>query len=296
MKGLNYLIPILLFFSSCSGDNSTLQIGPRGVVEDDVFTDDRYGLEFTIPEGWAVDDTSQYDMNTILRLNRDENNAFVFASEPLFPAQHFEDFFNERYQLIKSRSGLFSLFGARDMNTLGKYTVDINDVAFNSIYYRYRKEDVKEQLEHVQYFLQTGRDVISMRTTGDANALVQFGPSIEKVNFASLPPADDSQVTIDRAYYQEGVKSPDSDGYYSLYEYALKIPISEDYNIKRNLYTDGWSTRMEKDDQNHIVVTERLIDEGLSFDAHIEKAVEEMNTSFGKKVLKLKSRKIHGKK
>ncbi|MFT5766150.1 MAG: hypothetical protein ACI8X3_003589, partial [Saprospiraceae bacterium] len=95
---------------------------------------------------------------------------------------------------------------------------------------------------------------------------------------------------------QEGIKSPDSDGYYSLYEYGLKMPIPENYKIERNIYADGWSTRMEKDDQNHIVVTERLIDEGLSYEVFIRNTVKEMNTSFGKKIMKLKSRKIHSEK
>lgn len=298
MKVLNSIIAILLvsIFSSCSGDQHTLQIGPRGTVEDDAFTDDRYGLEFTLPEGWEVDDTSQYDIKTILRLNRGENNTFEFASEPLLPAQHFEDYFNERYQLVKSRSGLASLFGARSMSNLGKYTNEINGLEFYLFAYLFKKEDVKEKRVSRNYYLQTGRDVINIRTTGEIETIKELGPFLEKIDFASLPPADDSQVTIDRAYYQEGIKSPDSDGYYSLYEYGLKMPIPENYKIERNIYADGWSTRMEKDDQNHIVVTERLIDEGLSYEVFIRNTVKEMNTSFGKKIMKLKSRKIHSEK
>ena len=296
IKGLNYLIAVLLFllFTSCSEDKDILQIGPRGVVEDDVFTDDRYGLEFTLLEGWEVDDTSQYDMNTILRLTWDENNAFVFASEPLLPAQHFEDYFEERYQLVKSRSSLTSLFGGHSRSGLGKYTIEVSDVEFHSIYYKYNKEDIKG--EYIHYYLQTGRDVILMKTTGEAKVIKELASFVEKIDFASLPPADDSQVTIDRAYYQKGIKSTDSDGYYSLHEYGIKMPIPKNYKIERNIYADGWSTRMEKDAQNHIVVTERLIDEGLSFDLHIKNAIEKMNTTFGKKVIKLKSRKIQGKK
>jgi hypothetical protein len=298
MKVLNYLIVFLLmlFFSSCSEDNPTFQIGPRGVVENDVFTDDRHGLKLTIPEGWEVDDTSQYDMNTILRLNHDENNTFTFTSEPLLPAQHFEDYFEERYKLIKSRSGLFSLFGARNMSGLGKYTIDINDVGFHSIYFQYKKKEVKEKLENIRYYLQTGRDVISMKTKGTPKIISKLGSYFEKVDFASLPPADDSQVTIDRAYYQEGIKSTDSDGYYNLHEYGIKLPIPKNYSIRRNLYADGWSTRMEKDEQNHIVVTERLIDKGLSYDVSIEKNIKKMSTSFGEKIIQLKSKKINGKK
>jgi len=297
MKALKYLTAILFFFlfTACSEDKDVVQIGPRGVVENDVFTDDRYGLELAIPEGWEVDDTSKYGKNTILRLNHGENNNFIFASEPLLPAQHFKDYFGEKYQLEKSRSSLASIFGVNS-NNLATKTVDINDVEFYLLNYRYKKEGVKGKLMYAQYFLQTGRDVITIRTTGEVKMIDELKLAMEGASFASLPPADDSQVTIDRAYYQKGKKSADAEGFFSLHDYVIKMPIPENYSIERNIYADGWSTKFEKDNQNHIVVTEKFINKGLSFEKHIENAIKEINTSVDKKIVKLKSRKIDDQK
>jgi len=297
MKILKYLFPVVLFFifTSCSENKHAIQVGPKGVVQDSIFIDDRYHLEIAIPAGWEVDDTSKYDKRTILRLNHDEHNSFVFASEPLLPAQHFEDYLDVKYQLIKSRSKLANMFGTRSTITdLGRYTEEINGIEFNLIEHRYRKDNVKGILMSGQYYLQTERDLITFSKIGDIEITKELNPSINAVNFASLPPADDSQVTIDRDYYKKGRKSTDNEGFFNLHDYGAKMPVPKAYTIKRNVYADGWATRIEKDSDNHIAITERLIDEGLSFDEYISETIKKLNTSNDGINIKLKSKKIHG--
>ena len=241
------IYPILcVALISCSNDKSKVHIGPRGIVTNDVFIDDRFGLELIIPDGWEVDDTSWYDSNTIVRLNRDQNNFFVFASESLLPAQSFEDFFDERYQLAKLTNGLISLFGSNSTNDVRQYSININKLEFHFIAYLFKKNGVKEELVMRKYFSQTGRDVISFTTSGENETLKEMVPSIENLNFDLLPPANDSQVVINTLYYKEGVKKTDKDGYYKMYDLGLKVSVPKDYAIEKNLYADGWSTEIKK--------------------------------------------------
>ncbi|MEM6377450.1 MAG: hypothetical protein AAF705_04500 [Bacteroidota bacterium] len=284
---------LIILVTACStGENA----GPKGDLDNNVFTDEIFGLQLGIPETWQVNQSDAYDEQTILRLKRDELTDFEIKIQPLLPAQHFEDFMSERLRLVKSRSSLFSAFGIKSVRNVKKIITEINGTPFHLLVFNYKRKDAEEEMVQAQFYRQTGRDVISFITNGRANeGKDPIGDSIDAIDFSLLPPADDSQVKIDRDYYQEGIKSTDKDGYFSLYEYDMIFLLPEEYTIRRNLYADGWSTRLEKDEDNHIVITQRVIDPDNTYNDQIRSTIKGLNESFGKQLVNLKSRVIDAK-
>ncbi|MEO0687005.1 MAG: hypothetical protein AAFY76_18655, partial [Cyanobacteria bacterium J06649_11] len=176
---------LIILVTACSSGKNT---GPKGDLDNNVFTDEIFGLQLGIPETWQVNKSDAYDEQTILRLKRDELTDFEIKIQPLLPAQHFEDFMSERLRLVKSRSSLFSAFGIKSIRNVKKIITEINGTPFHLLVFNYKRKDAEEEMVQAQFYRQTGRDVISFITNGRANeGRDPIGDSIDAIDFSLLP-------------------------------------------------------------------------------------------------------------
>lgn len=182
MKGINYsVITILLFslFASCSGT----QIGPRGVINDNVFTDEKHNLEFSIPEGWEIDVNGEYEKNTIFRMTKYGEGLIEFASTPLSSSQSFEDYYNEEYNAIILKNQLLN-----SVSFVGNNKVEIDDVNFRLISFDYNNKGIKLTLK--KYYAQAGRDVITIEFRGIKKATKEVSLFLGTLDLSPITPAE----------------------------------------------------------------------------------------------------------